>query len=133
MTTQTPTGERRAPWGIIIAVAIGVVVVLGASLLMVRGQSQGATALDLVKEQTQAGLARERARLDTRGESLEVVWSTTPTPGGDGDTVVGRLEARPSGASAQALFTVIGEQVTYGNDLARRLVSGSGRADPEGR
>lgn len=124
MTTRTTTGERRVPWGTIIAVAIGVAVVVGASVLMVRGQSQGASALDLVKEQTQAGLARERARLEERGESLEVVWTTTPMPRGDGDTVTGRLEARPSGASAQALFMVMGEQVTYGNDLARRLVSG---------
>lgn len=113
-----------------IAGTVGVAVVLtGLFLLMIRGQSQGTAALDLVKEHTEAGLARERARLDARGESLEVVWSTVPMPQGDGDSVVGRLEARPSGASQEAVFMVMGDQVTSRNAVARRLLS----ADAGGR
>lgn len=101
-------------------------VLVGLFFLMLRGQAQGTSALDLVKEHTAAGLAREQARLEARGESLEVVWRTVPMPRGDGDTVVGRLEARPSGSSQEATFMVMGEQVTSQNALARRLLSADG-------
>lgn len=124
MGSQEAVGRTRAPWGRVAAVTVGVAVVLaGLFLLMSRGQSQGTAALDLVKEHTEAGLARERADLDARGESLEVVWSTVPMPRGDGDTVVARLEARPSGTAREAAFMVMGEQVTSQNALARRLLS----------
>lgn len=124
MSTHATVGRARAPWGRVIGVTIGIAVVFaGLLLLMFRGQAQGTAALDLVKEHAAAGLAREQARLEARGESLEVVWSTVPMPRGDGDSVVGRLEARPSGSSREAVFMVMGDEVTSRNALARRLLA----------
>lgn len=124
MSTNATSRRTKAPWGTIVAVIVGVAIILSALfLLMLRGQEQGTTALDLVKAHTETALAQERARLDARGQSLEVVWSTVPMPRGDGDTVVSRLETRPSGTSREAAFMVMGNQVTAQNGLARRLLA----------
>jgi hypothetical protein len=115
-------------WTPIAVTVVGAVVVVGLLLFLVQNMAQGTTALSMVKEQTRAGLARETERAAAGGDSLEVTWSTTPMPGGGGETVLAHLEAQPSGASGQAQFMVMDGQVTSMDDLAQRLLSGAGAA-----
>ncbi len=77
-----------------------------------------------MKDLTGPAFAREVARAEALGEELHVSWTSTPMPGDRGQTVVARLESRPSGAVRNASFMVMADGGVMAMDAtAQRLMA----------
>lgn len=127
MEETTGSGPRRrrgtlaAMVVVLVAAAVATLVMLGRT-----NSAEGAVALDAVKQRTRPALALEVEHAAALGEDLEVSWATTPMPGDRGQTVVARLESRPSGAVRNASFMVMSDgSVMAMNQTAQRLMTRS--------
>jgi len=101
-------------------VALVIFLMLGP---VMKGSSEGASAIKYVKEATALVLARADRRLTTEGKKLEVRWSAVPSPAGGGHVVTARIKIEPPGGLSEALFAVSGTEVSPQNALARSLLA----------
>ena len=121
-----PRGDRsgRRIGGALVAAVIAVAVAVLA-VLAVQDTSQGSVAIRQTQDLVMAALADTERDIREQGGSLDVAWSSTPSPSGGGHLVVARLQVRPSGEVGQAEFVIMNGRVSPQNDLARQLLSRS--------
>lgn len=122
---EPPGNRSRQRTGIALVAAIIAVAVAILAVLAVQDTSQGSVAIRQTQDLVMAALADTESDIREQGGTLDVTWSSTPSPSGGGHLIVARLQVRPSGEVGLAEFVVANGQVSPGNDLARQLLSRS--------
>lgn len=111
-----------------VIAAVGVLAVVAVLLATLAAQNtSGTPALREAQDRAAPGLAELESLIGEQGGTLEVTWTSTPAPAGDGHLVVARLKVLPSGEVSEAQFVVDGTEVGGQNALATRILEvGSG-------
>jgi hypothetical protein len=122
-TGGTEEGGRRRRIVVGVLAAIGILAVAGVLLATLAAQNtSGTPALREAQARAAAGLADLEAVIGDQGGTLQVTWTSTPAPAGDGHLVVARLKVLPSGEVSEAQFVVDGTEVGGQNALANRIL-----------